>query len=356
MVARVEVHTNRVWTERLLAIAVAISVGAIFVFMSPNPLGIFVLGIAIGLGVWLPPLARTRTSIAGVLGREDDALVVRGRWRVMRVPMDRLRGVRFAPGRRGASLVVQRDDGTLLAAALEDVEEGRSLAEEIHAGSPATDVVLVSTSRLDLAATILRPIASVLILGFCLNRSCDVAIPCEAEVAGIGALLAAFLVLLATLAPRQTKRIEAITSTTFPGLAQWRYSRRLSAHFRVHARAPATTAAMSTPRPRLAERGEKLAAWLARARHAMRGQDAYRGASMQEQLEHALLSAEVPLRERALALRVLSASQPEGVEKRIAELDALPPVDREWLESVALAEDDDEALAQASRRPPDFAE
>jgi hypothetical protein len=53
---------------------------------------------------------------------------------------------------------------------------------------------------------------------------------------------------------------------------------------------------------------------------------------------------------------VLSAGEPGEVKKRIADLDALPPPERAWLESVALAEDDDHALAQVSRRPPDFVE
>jgi hypothetical protein len=62
----------------------------------------------------------------------------------------------------------------------------------------------------------------------------------------------------------------------------------------------------------------------------------------------------VPLRERAVALRVLSAGEPDEVRKRIAEVEPLPAEEQAWLEAVALAEDDATALARIARRPPDF--
>ena len=48
MYARVELHTNRVGIERLLAIAVAVCVAAVRGAMSPDTTGVLALGLAPG--------------------------------------------------------------------------------------------------------------------------------------------------------------------------------------------------------------------------------------------------------------------------------------------------------------------
>src|SRR5262249_48065509 len=111
------------------------------------------------------------------------------------------------------------------------------------------------------------------------------------------------------------------------------------------------------PRPRIADPGEALGTWLARVRRELAGVDAYRGAAqaIRARLELAAGSDQAPLRERALALRVLSAGGASGVRPRIADMEAVSADERAWLESVALADDDSAALAELRTRPPDFA-
>jgi hypothetical protein len=137
----------------------------------------------------------------------------------------------------------------------------------------------------------------------------------------------------------------------------WEHTQAMRNHLHAHTiHAPEAPESTGSPRPRLAEHGEPLGEWLARVRRGLVGTGEYRGPAegIRTRLEQAFRSHEVPLRERALALRVLTKGEPGEVRRRIAEVEDLPPTDQAWLEAVALAEDDGDALAKVDRRPPEF--
>jgi hypothetical protein len=356
--ARIELYRSRKWLEIVLAFAAALYVASVILACPHDVLGFpidrFTLfPLSIGLGVWLPLLARTRWSALGELRCEGDVLVIAGRLLSRRVPLRRVRGVRVALGERGASLVMQLDDGGVIAAGLDDIEDARRLAGEIRQASEASDDVALLSSELGLAASIVRLVGSVFALGYYLHEVRDL-IPGDKAAYGLGALFAGLTLLVIHLIPRWTVHLGRAEVRTL-ARALREYPPRLRAHIWLHARAQAVTETAS-PRPRLAEYGEPLAAWFARTRRELSTPEVYRGPAqgIRARLEHAFRCTEVPLRERALALRVLSAGEPGEVRKRIAEVESLPEEEQAWLEAVALAEDDDHALARIARRPPDF--
>lgn len=356
MRARIELHQHRVGIELLLALVAAAWVIGVLATRPDSVLGIPLdrfahFPLSVGLGVWLPLLARTRWSTLGDLRPEGDALVIRGGLRARRIPLHRVRGVRVAPGARGASVLVELDDG-VLAAALDDIEDARRLADEIRRDAKARDGVAVRSSTLGVAASVLRPAASLLALGYFLHVVPRV-IGGSKAFYGISALLAAGALLVVHLA-RQRSVMRDPAAGGLTGSRAWEYARALRVHLALHGRAADEEDA--APRPRLAEHGETLGAWLGRLRRELASPEAYRGAGegMWTKIEHAYRSAEVPLRERALALRILTRGEAGEVRRRIAEIEPLAAEEQAWLEAVALAQDDDQALARVARRPPDF--
>lgn len=358
MRARIELHQHRVGIELSLALAAAAWVLWVLATRPDNLLGIPLdrfahFPLSVGLGVWLPLLARTRWSTLGDLRPEGGALVIRGGLRARRIPLDHVRGVRVAPGARGASVLVELDGG-VLAAALDDIEDARRLADEIRRDAKARDGVAVRSSKLGIVASVLRPTASLFALGYFLHVVPHV-IGGGKAFYGLGALLAAGVLLVVHLA-RLRADMRDPSAGGLTGSRVWDYSRALRAHLALHGRAADAQDPAGAPRPRLAEHGETLGAWLGRLRRELASPEAYRGAGEGRwaKIEHAYRSAEVPLRERALALRILTRGEAGEARRRIAEIEPLAEEEQAWIESVALASDDDQALARVERRPPDF--
>lgn len=155
---------------------------------------------------------------------------------------------------------------------------------------------------------------------------------------------------------RHERRPLAPLAPGVPGLHVRDHTRALRAHLALHTRAPATPEPPAPPRPRLADPDEPLDRALPRLRRDLGATEAYRRAAhtVRERLEQALGSAAVPLRERAVALRLLAGRDREEVKRRIAEVWAIDGEDRAFLEAVALEESDEAALARVARRAPDF--
>jgi hypothetical protein len=357
--ARVEIHRNRLWLEIVLALAAS---GYVAWILLDRPSHLYDLAIdrftlfplSVGVGVWLPLLARSRSSILGELRREGGALVIEGGLFARRIPLRRVRGVRVAPGARGASLLLSLDDGGVVAAALDDVEDARRLADEIRHDAPVIGDVGVRASRLAYAASILRPAATAFALAYYLHVVQEM-IPGAKWFYGLSALFSGIALLAIHLA-RGWAALSPPEAAARSSRLLHEYSAALRAHLKLHARARDDASSARSPRPRVVERGEQLRAWLARLRREATNQEAYRGsgAGVWARLEQAYRSAEVPLRERALALRILASGEQREVRSRIAEIESLAAEERAWLEAVALAESDEAALAQVSRRPPDF--
>jgi hypothetical protein len=349
--ARIELHRNRIWLEIALAIAASAYVTWVLLTRPDDVLGypidrFTLFPLSVGVGAWLPLLARTRRRVLGSLRREGDALVIEGGLFTRRIAVRRVRGARVTAGRRGASLLLGLDDGTLIAAAVDDVEDAQRLAEEIRRDATAGDEIAIRSTTLGFLAPILRVAASSFALAYYLFVVRD-AIPGSKAFYGLSALFAGMVLLVIHLLPR---RREGLGPT-------WDCTRGMRAHLRIHARTLESAVAAPAPRPRLAEHGEPLGAWLSRLRREIGNPEAYRGAAegIWARVEHAYRSTEVPLRERALALRILAKGRAGEVKQRIAELEPLPAAEQAWLEEVALAEDDEAALARVDRRPPDFA-
>jgi hypothetical protein len=347
--ARLDFHHHRVWLEVLLAVSAATFVAWIFAGTGPGDWqqrGIdpyaFVAG-AMGIGAWLPLLARRRWSAVGELSCEGGALVLRGAGRTRRIALRRIRGMSVAPGSRGASVAMAVGSG-VLAAALDDLDDARRLAEDVD-GPTVGGLVVMPGVRLGAAGLLLRLATTLFSLAFYLEHALDryvgAAFPAGAILSGL-ALLAFHLV-----CHRRVAFGFAAPAWVHP---------TMRAHLSMHAAAAPATEPARPPHLRLGEPGEPLSAWLARTRRQLADPDAYRGAAqaIRSRLEQALGSAGAPLREQALALRVLSAGEPSEVRRRIAEVPALAADERAWLEAVALAEDDGAALAKVARRAPDF--
>jgi len=350
VLARLDHHHDRVWLEKVLAVVAVTLVGGLITLTSPGDWeaagldAYALLAAMMGLGAWLPLLCRRRWSAVGELGREGDDLVFRRKSRTRRFPIWRIRGVRVAPGERGASVVMALDGEGVLAAALDDMEDARRLAGEVGS-KEAGENVMVQGHHLELAALALRVATTLFSLAYYLTRGRS---PHDSNFAA-GAMIFGVVLLLVHLASHRRWPLGAVVATRG-------YTSTLRAHFRAHARAASNEAPPPLPHARVVDLDEPPGAWLTRMRREMADPDAYRGAAqaIRAKLEHALGSAEVPLRDRALALRVLAAGEPGEVRRRIAEGPALAEEEEAWVEAVALAEDDGGALAKVARRPPDF--
>lgn len=359
MRARVEILQTRPHLEKALAALGALGVAWVLLFRPHDFFSLFashftLFPLSIGVGVWLPLLSRSRGGGLGEIRREGDIVRIQAGRRRLRVPLGRVRGVRVAPAARGASLVLELDDGTVFAAAVEDREDARRLAASLRADAKAGEEVTVPTSPLSLAAVILRPIATLFALGYYLHVV-EHAIPGSKPFYGLTALLSGFVLLFIHFT-RHERRPLAPLAPGVPGLHVRDHTRALRAHVALHTRAPATPEPPAPPRPRLADPDEPLDRALPRLRRDLGATEAYRRAAhtVRERLEQALGSAAVPLRERAVALRLLAGRDREEVKRRIAEVWAIDGEDRAFLEAVALEESDEAALARVARRAPDF--
>jgi hypothetical protein len=348
--ARLDLHHDRVWLEILLAASAVAFVAWILLLTGPSDWAergvepYLLFAGAMGIGAWLPLLARRRWSAVGELSCEGDVLVLRGARRTRRIPLRRIRGVSVAPGVQGASVVMALEGG-VLAAALDDIEDARRLAGEID-GPMAGEGVVIPVVRFGAAGPVLRVGTTLFSLGFYHVRAPDHGL---AELFGQAAIVCGLALLAFHLLSHRRVPLGCAVST-------WSCSRAWRAHLSTHAVASRATEPEPPPRLRLGEPGEPLGEWLARTRRQLADPDAYRSAAqaIRPRLEQALANEGVPLRERALALRILSASEPGEVRRRIAEAPALDAEDRAWIEAVALAEDDGAALARIARRAPDF--
>lgn len=361
MRARVDLHRTRPWVERALALAAALIVT--WVLIDRPHLELLGLHItrwtlfpaSIGFGVWLPLLARRRLGGLGSITREGDVLVIaRGRRR-LRVSVHRVRAASVAAGERGASVLLELDDETMIAAAVDDLDDARRFADGLRGALAGDEVMTLRAGVQRLVASVLRPVAALSALGYYLYVVRD-AIPGSKPLYGLGALIAAsVLLVLHMLRPRA----RPLAGQELLGTSLWEYPAALRAHLALHARAarePTPREEPPAPRPRIADPDEPLATALPRLRRELQSGEAYRGPAqaIRARLAQVLQSAEVPLRERAVALRVIADRDRDEVKKRIAEMDALPSDDRAFLEAVALAEDDAAAIERAERRPPEF--
>lgn len=358
MRARVEILRTWPTLEKALAVLVALTLAWI---LEARPDRIFgftnmryeIFTLTLGGGVWLPLLARSRGGGLGELRREGGELRVTAGFRRMRFPLSRVRGVRVAPGARGASVVLELDDGAVIAAAVDDLEDAQRFAESLRADG-AGDAVTVPASPLSFAAVLLRPFASLAALGYYLHVVQQL-IPGSKATYGLPALFAGFLLLFL----HYTRHTRHALAPLIPGVPQLHtrdHTAALRAHIALHTRPLASADAPAAPRLRVADPDEPLDRALPRLRRDLGATEAYRAAAhtVRERLEDALESAAVPLRERAVALRLLAGEDRAEVKRRIAEVSALDGEDRAFLEAVALAESDEAALARAARRPPDF--
>jgi hypothetical protein len=354
--ARVEILCERPALAKALAALAACAVVWVLLARPDDLLGtslsrFTIFALSLGLGVWLPLLARTRGGGGlGEIRREGDELRVVAGLRRRRIPVSSVRGVRLAPAARGASVALELHDGTVIAAAVEDLEDARLLAAGLLRDAPACDQVTVPAGLLGLAASVLRIVATLGALGYYLFVVRE-AIPGSKPLYGLTALLAALALLVVHYLQRERRPLG-------PGLTALHVadiSRAMRAHVELHARAlwpPPPDA----PRPRVAAIDEPLAAAVPRLRRELAVSEGYRAAAQpaREQLEQALASAAVPLRERAVALRVLAGRDPGEVKRRIAEARIEDEKDRAFLTAVAEMESDEAALAEAAQRPPDF--
>jgi hypothetical protein len=355
--ARIELYRDRVWLERALAVAAALCVAWVLLARPQALLGFpldryTLFPLSVGLGIWAPLAARMRWSAIGEIRREGELLVLGRGVFSRRIPLRRVHSLHVAPGERGASLVMQIDDG-VIAAGMEDLGDAERLAVEIRAASGASADLAVPSLALDALMVALRPAAALFALGYYLHVVCRV-LPGDKPLYGLGALFAGIALLVLHLIPRRNVRVGLAEARTLVQTLR-QYPPQVRTHLWLHSHGPGPTEP-ADPRPRVVEHGEPLAEWFARTRRELSSPEGYRGPGqgIRARLEHAFRSAAVPLRERALALRVLAAGEPGEVKRRIAEVESLPAEEEAWLAAVALAEDDTSALARIARRPPDF--
>src|SRR5260221_5064369 len=190
MRARVELLRNRTGLELFLAAIGALAVIWILV-MQPEgllePKEWFCL--VMGASAWVPLLARTRSCRLAEVRVDDRGVVVRT-WRgTKRIPYDRIRGLRAAKGRRGASVLVSLRDGSLLALAVDGLGEARRFVEETKRRADVGDDVHVPARGLSIAGTLLRLVTSAGALGYYLHEVRDL-IPGDKAIFGLTGLFA----------------------------------------------------------------------------------------------------------------------------------------------------------------------
>jgi hypothetical protein len=344
----VELYRNRIAVEIGLALLAVAYVAWMLLATSPSswePYGnpyLFLIG-AVTVGVWLPLLARTRGSGLGFLRREGDAVIVRAGRRTWRIPATRVRGVHVAQAARGASLLLSCEDGTVVAAAVDDLEDARRFADALGAESGAIETVYLPLCRYGFLPAALRVGTTLLAVAFAMTRGVG-----DGDALGVAAFAGGVLLALVHVTRHRTRPLGS------PPPTAREHTRALREHLVLHAADVADPPA--APRPRFAELDEPLDRALPRLRRDLGSGEAYRAAAqtLRERLERVLGSAAVPLRERAVALRVLAARDRDEVRRRIAAMETLPDEEQAFLEAVALEESDEAALARAAERPPDF--
>jgi hypothetical protein len=354
MRARIDVSRNRVWLERGLAGAAAVSVSAILLdHLRLGPIDAFTLFPAVlGTSVWWPLLARRRWSAVGEVEIDDRWLIVRTRRRRRRIPLAQIRGVRARAGSRGASVAFTLADGTVGTLEMDDRAEAEALAAEMARHVKVDDFLAIPTARWTRALHVVRVVASLFALAYYLHEVADV-IGGDKAFYGLTALGAAAALLVLHFLRQTSAWIVPSTELKVGWASVGDHPERMMNQLRAHCDA----VEVRGPEPaRLAEAGESRVDLLARLRADLVKGDAYRGASasVRERLEAAVRTPATPLVDRALALRVLADGAAPEARRRIAEAGPALAPEPEWLEGVALAEDDAAALERIARRIPRF--
>jgi hypothetical protein len=227
----------------------------------------------------------------------------------------------------------------------------RIVAGEVRRAARAGDTLAIPIARWAPAMYALRGVATLFSLGYYLYVV-ERVIPGDKALYGLPALLAGMALLVLHFI-RHTPA--AIVPAALPGRELLRdHSKRVQMHVAAHAVSIEEPPAHA--RFRLAEPGESYPALLGRLRADLARDDAYRGVSalLRQRLDQALRAPGAIAEERALALRVLADGSEAEVKRRIAEAGPDLAQEPEWLEAVALAENDAAALQRIERRVPRF--
>jgi hypothetical protein len=330
--------------------------------------------LLLSLALWLPLAAQRRRSGTGELSLEGRELVLQTRWG--RPRLGRVEGVHVAVGARGASLLFSVRGGGLVAAAVDEPAQARWFADRVHsAGIPETVAVPRSWGTFGWVARVVGTLSA---LAYWLHVVHQ-AIPGQKALYGLGALFSAVALLVfhfvrrrgawvldrdeVRASPDAPAEVPQGARTTLGGVAVRVRGGEITVplgelgpavreQLAAHVRAMGKEAPPPAPPPE-----EPVHAALARLRVAVgAGADAYRGASeaLRARLEQTARSPEAPLRERALALRVVAGGDAGEVRRRIAESGDVAPEDAHFLESVALAETDDAAASAVEKKAPRF--
>ena len=353
MRARVTLSGTHAWLERLLALvgaAAVITVLALgFDVRFANKFTMFAATLA--CAPWLPVLARRGWSMVGQVTLTSRVIEVQGRFWRRRIPLTNISGARAVAGRRGASVLLSLGPHAVVGLALDRKGDAESLAARIRKATGTLELVQVPCARSPRWVGGCRITVTALAIAYYLHVVHH-AIPGNKAMYAIPALLVgAALVLLHCLRHRP---VPDVTVFDFDALST--HPAAIRAHLATHFHQATLDESESTQPPHLANTDEGLAGWLNKQQALLASDEHYRGGPgrLRVDLEEAVISAALPVAERALALRLVANNHKPEVLRRIAGMADNLAEEAAWLEQVALAASDEAALRMVERRVPRF--